>query len=77
MVTKRVPIRRTLKVQITPALIEQYRKACKDPDNESLALHVMLHRKPWQADIMFVADDGSPPEFTRSEEAWHAESISA
>ncbi len=73
MVTKRTPIRRFQKTQFTPALIEQFKKACKDPDNESLALHVMLHREPWQCDVMFVNADGSPPEFTRSEEPWHAE----
>src|SRR5260370_39959924 len=75
MVTTRTPIGRPLKSRITPEILAVYKRA-RDYDDDGDAaqeLHVLLRRQPWQACIMFVNDDGSPPEFTRSEEAWHAE----
>ena len=59
----------------TPEIIAAFKRACDDDDDgdAALELHVLLRRMPWQADIMHVNADGSPPEFTRSEEPWHAE----
>jgi hypothetical protein len=75
MPTNRTPIGRPLKSRITPEILATYRRACDDdPDGDAAhELHILLRRMPWQCDIMFVADDGSPPEFTRREESWHAE----
>jgi hypothetical protein len=74
MVTTRTPIGRPLKSRITPEILAAYKRARDNDDGDAAhELHILLLRTPWQADIMFVNADGSPPEFTRSEEAWHAE----
>jgi hypothetical protein len=74
MVTTRTPISRPLKSRITPEILATYKRARDNDDSDAAhELHVLLRRLPWQCDVMFVNADGSPPEFTRSEEAWHAE----
>ena len=74
MPTKRMPINRYSKPKFTPEILAAYKRARDNDDGDAAhKLHILLRRMPWQADIMFVNADGSPPEFTRSEEAWHVE----
>ena len=68
MPTKRTPINRYSKPKFTPEILAAYKRARDNDDSDAAhELHVMLRRLPWQADIMFVNNDGSPPQYTMND----------
>ena len=78
MVTKRTPISRSRKVQITPAIVDLYRAALAEKEGDwtdgrissaDTTLHLALGRKLWQATVTSTIGEDEVPEYLRQQGA--------